>query len=146
MIGLHEDNVEKIQNVPRPSNKMQVRSFMGLAGYSRDFIPNFAATSAPLSDLTRKGQPNKVDWGDAQEKAYQTLKTLLTSEPILYLPDPNKTYYLRTDASDYGVGAVLMQEHDSKLFPVCYVNKKFSSAERNYSTIEECLAIVWALQ
>ena len=71
MIGLHEDNVEKIQNTPRPSNKTQVRSFVGLAGYYRDFIPNLAAISAPLSDLTRKGQPNKVDWGDAQEKAYQ---------------------------------------------------------------------------
>ena len=147
LIGLHEDNVEKIRNAPRPSNKMQVRSFMGLAGYYRDFIPNFAAISAPLSDLTRKGQPNKLDWGDAQEKAYQTLKTLLASEPILHLSDPKKTYYLRTIASDYGVGAVLMQEHDGKLFPVCYASKKLSNAERNYSTIEkECLAIVWALK
>ena len=67
MIGLHQDNVEK---VPRPSTKKQVRSFMGLAGYYRDFIPNFAAIAAPLSDLTRKGQPNKVEWSEAQEKAY----------------------------------------------------------------------------
>ena len=120
---------------------------MGLAGYYRDFIPNFATILASLSDLTRKGQPNKVDWGDAQEKAYQTLKTLLASESILHLPDPKKTYYLRTDAFDYGVGAVLTQEHDSKLFPVCYASKKLSNAERNYSTIEkECLAIVWALK
>ena len=119
----------------------------GLAGYYRDFIPNFAAISASLSDFTRKGQPNKVDWGDAQEKAYQTLKTLPASKRILHLPDPEETYYLRTDTSDYGVGAVLMQEHDSKLFPVCYASKKLSNAERNYSTIEkECLAIVWALK
>ena len=135
--------MEKIQNAPRPSNKRQVHSFMGLAGYYRDFVPNFAAISAPLPDLMRKGQPNKVDWDDAQEKAYQTLKTLLASEPILHLPDPKKSYYHRTDASDYGVGAVLMQEHDSKLFPVCYASKKPSNVECNYSTIEkECLAIV----
>ena len=100
MIGLHQDNVEKIKDAPRPSTKKQVRSFMGLAGYYRDFIPNFAAIAAPLSDLTRKGQPNKVEWGEAQEKAYQTIKSYLTSEPILRHPDPAKTYFLRTDASN----------------------------------------------
>ena len=69
LIGLHEDNVAKIRDAPRPKTKMQIRSFMGLAGYYRDFIANFAAVAAPLSDLTRKGQPNIVDWGKAQEKA-----------------------------------------------------------------------------
>ena len=72
---------------------------------------------------------------------------LLTKEPVLRLPDPGKTYFLQTDASDSGIGAVLMQEHDGKLFPVCYGSKKLSSAERNYSTIEkECLAIVWGFK
>lgn len=76
--GLHEDNVAKIRKAPRlTTKKQQVRSFMGLAGYYRDFIPNFAAVAAPLSELTRKGQPGKVEWGDAQEKAYQTIKVLL---------------------------------------------------------------------
>ena len=147
LIGLHEDNVAKIRKAPRPTTKKQVRSFMGLAGYYRDFIPNFAAVAAPLSDLTRKGQPSKVEWGDAQEKAYQTIKILLTSDPILRLPDPEKTFVLRTDASDYGIGAVLMQEHGSKLFPICYASKKLSHAELNYSTIEkECLAVVWGIK
>ena len=147
MIGLHQDNVEKIKDAPRPSTKKQMRSFMGLAGYYRDFIPNFAAIAVPLSDLTRKGQPNKVEWGEAQEKAYQTIKSYLTSEPILRLPDPAKTYFLRTDASNSGIGAVLMQKHDKKLFPVCYASKKLTGAERNYSTIEkECLAIVWSIK
>ena len=118
MLGLHEENVEKIKNAPRPGTKKQVRSFVGLAGYYRDFIPNFAAIAAPLSDLTRKGQPTRVEWGQAQEKAYQTIKFHLTNEPILRLPDPVKTYYLQTDASNTGIGAVLMQKHDEKLFPV----------------------------
>ena len=75
LIGLHEDNVAKIRTAPRPTTKKQVRSFMGLAGYYRDFIPNFAAIAAPLSDLTRKGQPSKVGWSDAHEKAYQTISS-----------------------------------------------------------------------
>ena len=147
VLGLHEENVEKIKKAPRPGTKKQVRSFVGLAGYYRDFIPNFAATAAPLSDLTRKGQPSRVEWGQTQEKAYQTIKFHLTDEPILRLPDSVKTYYLQTDASNTGIGAVLMQKHDEKLFPVCYASKKLSSAERNYSTIEkECLAVVWGIK
>ena len=147
MLGLHEENVEKIKNAPRPGTKKQVRSFVGLAGYYRDFIPNFAAIAAPLSDLTRKGQPTRVEWGQAKEKAYQTIKFHLTNEPILRLPDPVKTYYLQTDASNTGIGAVLMQKHDEKLFPVCYASKKLSSAERNYSTIEkECLVVVCGIK
>ena len=118
MIGLHQDNVEKIKDAPRPSTKKQVRSLMGLAGYYGDFIPNFAAIAVPLFDLTWKGQPNKVEWGEAQEKAYQTIKSYLTSEPILRLPDPAKTYFLRTDSSNSRIGAVLMQKHDEKFFPL----------------------------
>ena len=60
---------------------------MGLAGYYRDFIPNFAAIAAPLSDLTRKGQPSKVGWSDAHEKAYQTIKIILTSDPVFCSKD-----------------------------------------------------------
>ena len=127
--------------------KKQVRSFMGLAGYYRDFIPNFAAIAAILSDLTRKVQPSKVEWGDTHEKAYQTIKILLTIDPILRLPDPEKTFVLRTDALDYGIGAVLIQEHEGKLFLICYASKKLSDAEGNYSTIEkECLAVVWGIK
>ena len=147
LIGLHQDNVTKIRDAPRPATKKQIRSFMGLAGYYRDLIPNFAALVAPLSDLTRKGQSNKAEWGEAQEKAYQSIKAFFTKEPVLRMPDPGKTYFPHTNASDSGIDAVLMQKHDDKLFPVSYASKKLSSAERNYSTIEkECLAIVWGFK
>ena len=65
------------------------------------------------------------------------IKIILTSDPVLRLPNPEKTFVLRTDASDYGNGAVLMQEHEGKLFPICYASRKLSDAEHNYSTIEK---------
>lgn len=88
-----------------------------------------------------------VEWSDAQERSYQTVKVHPTSKPILGLPDPSKTYHLRTDASGYGIGAVLMQEHKGKLFPVCYASKRPFNVVRNYSTIEprNSLAIVWGI-
>ena len=144
ILGLHGDNVEKIKQAPRPKTKKELRSFLGLVGYYREFIPNFAAIAVPLTDLTKKGQANVVLWGEAQEKAYLALKQHLTSEPILKLPDITKPFILRTDASDYGLGAILLQKHDDVLFPICFASKKLSDRERNYSTMEkECLAVVW---
>ena len=72
--GLHEDNVGNNRGALRSNTKKPIRSSLGLAGYYRDFIPNFVTFAAPLSDLTRKGQQNIVDWGEAQERAYRTIK------------------------------------------------------------------------
>ena len=145
--GLHDDNVRKIMEAARPTTKKQVRAFMGLANYHREYVPNFAAVTVPLTDLLKKGQPNAVKWEEPQERAFQTMRTLLTRRPILRLPDPKRTFILRTDASNDGVGAVLMQVHDGKPYPVSYGSKKLAAAERNYSTIKkECLAIVWGVK
>ena len=145
--GLHEDNVVKIRHAKRPRTKKEVRAFLGLTEYYREFIPNYAAKAVPLSDLTKKGRPNQVVWSDAQEKAYNTLKAEIASSPILRLPDNTKPFTLRTDASDKGLGAVLLQEHDGKLLPVSYASKKLTEREKKYSTIErECLAVVWAVR
>ena len=147
MIGLHEENVAKIRDAPRPRTKKEIRSFLGLTGFYRSYLPNYAAIAAPLSDLTRKGLPNVIVWGDAQEKTYITLKHLLTSQPVLKLPDPDRLYILRTDASDAGIGAILLQEYDGTLYPVSFASKKLTDREKNYSTMEkECLAVVWGVR
>ncbi|GFN96039.1 Pol polyprotein [Plakobranchus ocellatus] len=111
-IGLQDKNVEKVRNAPRPKTKREVRAFLGLVRYYKEFVPNFAAVSAPLSDLVRKGQPNIVNWDDSQERAYNSLKVAVTSKPVLQLPDVNKRFVLRTDTSDRGLGAALMQENE----------------------------------
>ena len=145
-ITVNDDNLAKIRMAQRPTTKKEVRSFLGLVNYYRAHIPLFAAISAPLSDLTRKGQPNKVQWGEAQERAFLTLQERLLKKPILKLPDHQKPFILRTDASNCGLGTSLMQEYDDKLYPVAYASKKLSSAECKYSTLHhECLAIVWGM-
>jgi len=141
-----ESIVNKFLSCERPTTKKQIRSFIGLANYYRAYVPNFAAIAAPLTDLSRKGCPNKVNWDANQEHAYQTLRKYLSSDPILKTPNFNHSFILQTDASDTGIGGVLLQEYDDKFFPVAFASKKLNRAELSYSTIEkECLALVWSV-
>ena len=141
------DKVQAIENAKRPENKKQMRSFLGLAGFYRRYVPNFAAMVSPLTDMTRKGMPTKIQWGEAQEKAFSYVKGALTKEPILRLPDFSKSFVLSTDASDTGIGAVLSQTHEDGQFPVMYISRKLLPREQRYSVVEkECLALVWAVK
>ena len=138
--------IEQMMKVEKPRTKKQLRSFLGATGYYRSFVPNYAAIAVALTDATAKLRPNELVWSEAMDRAYEKLKTALSTTPILQLPDWDKTFVLRTDASDEGIGAVLLQEHDSILKPVSYSSKKLLPRERRYSTIErECLGIVWAV-
>ncbi|XP_076454791.1 uncharacterized protein LOC143289631 [Babylonia areolata] len=138
------DKVEKVMKAPVPETKTQVRAFLGLVGYYRKFIPNFSAIAFPLTNLTRKGAPNNVVWTPECDRAFKTLKGRLVSRPVLQLPDLSCQFVLRTDASDHGLGAVLLQEKEGVLHPVAFASRKLSGTESHYSTIEECLAVVWA--
>ena len=147
MLLTQEEKIEKIQNAPIPVTKKQVKSLLGLCGYYRRFVPHFAEKAEPLTDLTKSRQPDKVKWEEKHDKALKRLKDDLCSNPILKLPDVEKTFVLRSDASDVGLGAVLLQRHEDMLFPVAYISKKLLPRERNYSVIErECLAIIWAIK
>ncbi|XP_068225262.1 uncharacterized protein, partial [Palaemon carinicauda] len=116
-LSLQETNISKIQSAPQPKTKKEVRSFLGLTGFYRAYVPNYATIAAPLSDLTKKGKSNVVQWQEPQEKAYNSLKSILVNKPVLRLPDLNRRFILRTDASDVGLGAVLLQEYEDGLFP-----------------------------
>ena len=85
-----------------------VRSFLGMTVYYRKFIPQYASIAAPLTDLTRKTAPNEVMWTPECDQAFQSLKTALSSSPVLCSPDFTKRFILQTDASERG-GAVLSQ-------------------------------------
>ncbi|CAM5132485.1 unnamed protein product [Natator depressus] len=140
--------VDAIQKWPVPRSKKQVQSFLGLAGYYRRFVPQYSQTAAPLTDLTKKKQPNAVQWTKECQKAFNQLKVTLMSDPVLKAPDFDKLFLVTTDASEHGVGAVLMQEGpDQEFLPVVFLSKKLSERESNWSVSEkECYANVYALE
>jgi RNase H-like domain found in reverse transcriptase len=136
----------------RPKNPTEVRAFLGFTSYYRYFIQGYSQIARPLLDLTKKTET--WHWGDAQEQAFQTLKDKMCSAPVLLQPDFSKKFYLQTDASAYGVGAVLSQEGGTgptnptkpRLHPVAYYSATFTPTERNYDIYErELLAIMKAL-
>ena len=144
----NELKLEAIKQFKTPKSKKDVRAFIGLTGYYRRFIPNFAAKAARLSDTTKKNSPNRVRWTDHLEEDFQSLKQALLCEPILKCPDFAKHFYLQTDASERGIGAVLSQKDDDGLeHPIAYFSRKLLPREQKYATVEkECLGIVSALR
>jgi hypothetical protein len=139
-------NPEKIQAVvkyPAPTNVKTIKQFLGLLGYYRKFIKDFALLAKPLTYLLRKDIP--FIWGPEQEKSFNNLKETLTKQPILQYPDYTKPFILTTDASNFAIGAILSQGEVGKDLPIAYASRTLSNAECHYSTTEkELLAIVWA--
>ena len=148
VIRPEHSKVEAMMSFPVPQTKKQVRAFLGVTGYYRKFIPNFATVAAPLTDLIRKNRPNQVVWTSTCDKAFTELKKQLCSDPVLKSPDFDRAFILQTDASNRGVGAVLSQIDDNgEEHPVAYFSRKLLEREEKYSTIEkECLAIKLAIQ
>ena len=144
-IEVNEDKVKAILDFKKPSTVKEIRSFLGLAGFYRKFVYRFATIAAPLTELLKKDV--KFEWGEVQDRAFNTLKQALTNPPILALPDFSLDFHLVTDASGSGLGSVLMQKHKNKLRVVAYHSRKMSDAERNYTiTEQETLAIIDALK
>ncbi|XP_037781090.1 uncharacterized protein LOC119577581 [Penaeus monodon] len=141
------DKVSAIKNMLLPETKKQLRSFLGTLSFYRKFIPNLANLAYPLNALLKKFSPNKLNLTPSLVDRINELKDLLMNAPILTLPDYSKTFYLRTDASDTGLGAVLLQSVDGVLMPIAYASRKLKDRETRYAVIErEGLAIVWAIE
>lgn len=131
--------IDAIQNFPIPRTQKQIKSFLGLLGYYRKFIKNFAKLTKPMTICLKKNQT--VEHTREFIECFNTCRNLLISEPVLTYPDFNKEFELTTDASNYAIGAILSQNNH----PICYASRTLNAPEINYSTIEkELLAIVWA--
>jgi transposase InsO family protein len=148
--GIRTDpaKVAAVLEWPVPTSVHDVRSFLGLCSYYRRFVPKFAEVAAALTDLTRADVRDvKAAWGPKQQAAFEELKRLLTSTPVLRHADSSKPYMLRCDASEFAIGSVLMQEHEGQLHPVAYQSRKLSPAESRYGAYaREMLAVMDALR
>ncbi|KAI2661959.1 Retrovirus-related Pol polyprotein from transposon 17.6 [Labeo rohita] len=138
--------ITAITEFPRPSNRRELRRFLGMIGYYRGFCRNFATLVAPLTDLLRPSR--KFVWSLECEHAFNGAKDLLCKAPILAAPDFSRAFLLEVDASGVAAGAVLLQRSEANLeLPVCYFSKKFNESQRRYSTVEkEALALLLALR
>ncbi|KAL5516825.1 hypothetical protein EMCRGX_G002246 [Ephydatia muelleri] len=103
MVQPEGSKVKAVKSFPQPETKHQVKGFLGLTGYYRRFIPDYAAIATPLTDLTRKSSPNVVLWDEKCAEAFERLKNYLCSSSVLLSPDFTKPFVLQTDASDRGV-------------------------------------------
>jgi len=126
---------------PIPRSVREVRAFIGLAGYYRRFVENFATIAAPLHALMGKGKTFK--WDDAVQQAFERLKEALTSPPILTMPTDSGDYIFDTDASDTAIGAVISVRQDGNERVIAYASRRLDRREINYcATRKELLAVV----
>lgn len=151
-ITVDPEKINTIKNYELPRTLKQLRSFMGLSGYYRKFIRDYAKITKPLTlhlrsenGLVKKNQSSKVavNLDKAAVDAFERIKVLLQEKVELYQPDFNKAFELTTDASNYAIGAVLSQGKN----PITFISRTLNPTEQNYATNEkEILAIVWSLQ
>jgi len=141
-----QDKVAAVRDWPALETVKHVRQFLGLAGFYRRYIQGFSDLAHPLTKLTKSLVP--WEWGPEQERAFERLKTALTSAPTLILPDQEAAhngtspFVVQTDASAVALAGVLMQDLGRGLQPIAFESKQFSSAEQNYHAGERELAAI----
>uniref|UniRef100_A0ABD2VTF6 RNA-directed DNA polymerase n=1 Tax=Trichogramma kaykai TaxID=54128 RepID=A0ABD2VTF6_9HYME len=137
--------ISAVSNFPRPKNRKNIKQFLGLAGYYRRFVKDFAKIAKPLTSLLKADTP--WDWTDVQEGAFGEIKQILSSAPLLQYPDFNRPFVVVTDGSDFVISGILSQEKIGNDLPIAYTSRILTDAEINYSMIEkELLGIVNAVQ
>lgn len=138
--------VHEIVSCPLLQTRKQLRSFLGMADFNQQFIPGFSARATPLTDMIGSQCPNRVQWTGEAVTAFCDIQKSLGRNPILHIPDFDKLFILQTDASERGVGAVLLQGPSEDQHPIAYISTKLLPRETCYLTVEkEVLAIKWAL-
>jgi len=138
--------IEAVMNFPRPRDVHNVRQYLGLTGYFRRFVQGYAQITRPFTSLLHKDTP--WEWTEDQDAAFEKLKFILTSEPILKLYDPLSETEVHCDASQMGLGAILLQKDEqASMRPVAYASRQTTAEESRYHSTElETLAVVWSLQ
>jgi hypothetical protein len=140
-LKIDPSKVKVILEWPKPNNVTEVRSFLGATQYWRKFIANFSSIAAPLHAVTSVKQV--FQWGGKQQKAFDTLKETISSAPVLALPNLRQPFEIQTDASNYAMGAVLLQHGK----PICFHSETFNGVVINYPTYDkELYALVQSVK
>ncbi|CAG2238861.1 Retrovirus-related Pol polyprotein from transposon 17.6,Retrovirus-related Pol polyprotein from transposon 412,Retrovirus-related Pol polyprotein from transposon 297 [Mytilus edulis] len=140
-IACDPSKIEAVRDWPTPKNINEVRSFLGLAGYYRRFIPEFSEIASTLTHLTKKGI--RFEWTTQCQESFECLKSKLISAPILNYPSETGQFILDTDASGHAIGAVLSQIQNGEEKVLAYASKMLSDTQRNYcTTYRELLAVL----
>ena len=126
---------QAFQKMHPPTTPKQVHAFLGLVGYYRKFIKNFAKIAKLLTLLTR--QQIKFEWTPEHQEAFMKLKDSIIKAPILQYSNPSKRYIVYTDASDDACRAQLTQEHDGTEFPIAFLSHTFLETQRKWNTTEQ---------
>ena len=153
-IATNPKKVEAVTKWPTPKTVYDVRSFLGFVGYYRRFINDFSKIAKPIREVItglenqskRTAKKTFVEWTEAADSAFEHLKKLCTSTPILAYPDYKLSFLLHTDSSSEGLGAVLYQKQDGKLRVIAYASRSVSKSESHYPAHRlEFLALKWAV-
>jgi hypothetical protein len=140
-ISVDPEKVQEVMDWKPPTTMRQIRSFLGLAGYYRRFIPDFSRIAKPMTELLKKGV--KYEWSQKCEEAFYTLRQRLTTAPVLAQPDNTKPFEVYCDASGTRLGCVLIQ--DNRV--IAYASRALRPHEQNYPTHDlELAAVVHALK
>ena len=145
--GIQPDpsKVKAIQDLQPPTDVRGIRSFIGMCSYYRRFIPNFAKTAKPLTELTKKN--TRFFWNEDCQIAFESLRDALIDAPILAYPDLNKPYKLYTDSSNFSVGACLCQDSKEGERVIQYVSHQLNATQQRWPIIEkEAYAMVYSIQ
>jgi len=134
--------IKGVADWPIPRNPTEICQFLGFTGYYWYFIPNYSKIAWPLLDWTRKAV--NWEWGEPQRWAVEELKTCMCAHPVLAQPDFNKQFYLQTDASVYGMGAVLSQEGEAMTSQTKTHKPKLLLCPLDYPAITHHLVLIFS--
>jgi len=141
-LRMDEEKIRTIKDWKEPTNVKGIQRFLDFANFYRQFIKDYSRITMPLSSLTRK---EKIwEWGDKQQEAFKTLKEAMITEPILQHFDPERPITIKTDTSDYAIGAICSQlDEKGILHSIAYYSRKLKDPKRNNDIHnKELLAIV----
>lgn len=139
------EKVQAIKELPPPKDVSGVRRILGMVTWYAKFIENFTLVVRPLQELLKKSV--KFEWKTEHQNGLDAIKSKMTNAPMIACPDYDHPFYLQTDASNVGLGAVLFQRIGDQEVVISYSSRSLRQAENNYTTTEkECLAIIWGIE